>query len=84
MHQARFMMTACTHLEPGEIWRGSFDGCDEQISVHRGLIQRRGASQDSRRSVPCDGAQDAWQLLALIHADVSHGQEVICAAALCT
>lgn len=73
-------MTACTHLEPGKIWRGSFDGYYEQISVHRCLIKRRGASQDGRRSVLRNGAQDARQLLALIHADVSHGQEVICAA----
>lgn len=69
-------------LEPGEAGRGGLDGCDQEFTVYGSLIERIGATQGGRRGVVRYRRQDARQLLALLHADVSHGQDVVCTVAL--
>lgn len=49
-------------------------------AVHGGLVHSRSASEDSGRGASSRmRAQDAWQLLALLHA---HAQDIICATKL--
>ena len=70
--------SSCAHLQSGERGGRGFDGGDEQIPVHRSLIERGRAPEHGRGSVLCNDAKNARQLLALLHADVPHAQDVVC------